>query len=162
MFYTIRLTRKIIMPLVACFLLAACASLNPDYEKPTVLMSSFRTIPAEGALPTFEIGLRIINPNPEPLNLQGVVYSISLQGHELVKGVGKDYAPIEGYSEGGITLVGAANLLKGIQFITSMMQNKSDALEYEFEARLDVGGFYPSLRISENGTFNLDSSHLKQ
>jgi LEA14-like dessication related protein len=35
--------------------------------------------------PAFEIGLRILNPNPQTLNLEGIVYTVSLQGHELVK-----------------------------------------------------------------------------
>lgn len=146
---------KTIISIAACLLLAACASLDPDYEEPTVMMTSFHAVPSEGAMPSFAIGLRIINPNPTPLELQGVVYSISLQGHELVKGVGKGYPPIEGYSEGDITLNASANLLKGIQFIAGMAQNQDKALEYEFEAKLDVGGFYPSLRVAETGTFNL-------
>ena len=146
---------KTIISIAACFLLASCASMDPDYEEPTVVLTSFHAIPSAGAMPAFEVGLRIINPNPEPLKLEGVVYSISLQGHDLVKGVGKGYAPIEGYSEGDITLSASANLLKGIQFIASMAQNQDKQLEYEFQAKLDVGGFFPSLKVSETGTFNL-------
>jgi len=146
---------KTIISIAACLLIAACASLDPDYEKPTVVLTSFHAIPSAGAMPAFEVGLRIINPNPDPLKLEGVVYSISLQGHELVKGVGKGYAPIEGYSEGEITLSASANLLKGIQFIAGMATTREKQLEYEFEAKLDVGGFLPSLRVSETGSFNL-------
>ena len=135
-------------------LLQACATLDPDYEEPSVMMSSFRVMPSEGMLPSFEIGLRIINPNSEPLKLQGVVYSISLRGHELIKGVGKDYPQIDAYSEGTITLNASPNLLKGISFITDMTRNQGEPLEYTFKAKLDVGGLYPSLRISETGTFS--------
>ena len=149
---------KTIISIAACFLLGACASLNPDYEKPTVIMTSFHTIPSEGSLPTFEIGLRIINPNPAPIELQGVVYSISLQGRELVKGVGKDYPIIEGYSQGDVTLSASANLLEGIRFIAGMVKADDRPLEYEFEAKLDVGGFFPSLRVSETGSFNLGNT----
>jgi LEA14-like dessication related protein len=141
--------------IVVFSLLSACTTLNPDYEEPTVMMTAFRAVPAEGAMPGFEVGLRIINPNPTPLDLQGVVYSISLQGHELVKGVGKDYPQIEGYSEGNITLNASANLLRGIQFLAGMAKSPDKQLEYEFEAKLDVGGFLPSLRVSETGMFNL-------
>ena len=142
---------------IACFLLPACATLNPDYEEPSVTMTSFRAIPAEGVMPTFEIGLRIINPNPAPLNLEGVVYSISLQGHELIKGVGKDYPQIEGYSQGDITLIASASLLKGIQFITGVVKNQDEPLTYEFRAKLDLAGLYPSLKISETGSFKLSN-----
>ena len=136
-------------------LLTACASLDPDYEKPTVTLSSFKAIPSEDMIPAFEIGLRIINPNSSDLTLEGIVYTISLQGHDLVKGVGKDYPVIEGYSEGVVTLTGAANLLAGIGFIRDMMGESMDAVEYEFNAKLDLGGFYPSIRIAEQGTLDL-------
>ena len=46
--------------------LAACATLNPDYEQPAVTLNSFRALPSEGMTPAFAIGLRIINLNPAP------------------------------------------------------------------------------------------------
>ena len=154
MIFGFQAARIVILLLATGFLLQSCATLDPDYEEPTVMMSSFRVIPSEGMVPSFEIGLRIINPNPQPLNLQGVVYSISLRDHELIKGVGKDYPPIEGYSEGNITLNASASLLEGVRLITDLTKNQDEPLEYTFKAKLDVGGFYPSLRIEETGTFN--------
>lgn len=136
-------------------LLASCASLDPDYEEPTVTLSSFKAIPAEGMIPAFEIGLRIINPNAQALELVGIVYTISLDGFELVKAVGKDFPVIEGYSEGTVKLTAAANLLTGIRFVTERMQSQEGSMEYEFKAKLDVGGFYPSLRVTEHGDIDL-------
>ena len=52
--------------------------MSPDYEEPTVTLSSFKAIPSEGMVPSFEIGLRIINPNSQALNLDGIVYTVSL------------------------------------------------------------------------------------
>jgi len=136
-------------------LLGACTTLNPGYEQPTVTLSSFNAIPSEGMVPAFEIGLRIINPNSQALNLEGIVYTISLQGHELVKGVGKDFPIIEGYREGLVKLTASANLLAGIRFVGDMMGAEEESLEYEFKAKLDLGGLYPSIRIKESGEFDL-------
>lgn len=147
----LQIIRMTTLFVVLIFLVQACGTLHPDYEKPTVMLSSFRAIPSEGMVPTFEVGLHIINPNPTPLELEGVVYSISLQGHELVKGVGSGYPRIEGYGEGHISLVAGANLLSGISFITDMMQQQTEQFDYEFRAKLDLAGFYPSLRITETG-----------
>jgi hypothetical protein len=143
---------------LAVVLLPSCATLDPDYERPTVTLSSFRALPSEGMVPAFEIGLRIINPNRQALALEGVVYTIAVEGHELVKGVGRDFPVIEGYSEGKITLTASANLLAGIRFIGDMMQSTGESLDYEFEAKLDTGGIWPSLRVSETGTFDLAAS----
>ena len=137
------------LPILILFLvLSACATMSPDYEEPTVTLSSFKAIPSEGMMPAFEIGLRIINPNSQALNLDGIVYTISLEGYELVKGVGKDFPVIEGYSEGTVQLTAAANLLAGVRFVTDMMQNQDqrESFEYEFKAKLDLGGFIPRSR----------------
>lgn len=140
-----------------CLILTlSCASLHPDYEEPTVTLSSFRALPSEGMAPAFEIGLRILNPNRAPLNIEGIVYTISLQGHDLVKGVGKDFPVIEGYSERSVTLQGSANLLAGIRLFGDLMRDSSESLDYGFRARLDLGGIYPSIRIDESGTLRLD------
>jgi hypothetical protein len=144
--------------LLATIFLPACANLAPGYEQPTVTLSSFRAIPFEGMVPAFEVGLRVINPNVTALDLTGVVYTISLQGHELVKGVGRDFNTIEGYSEGELLLTASANLLAGIRFVGDMVNSPEDVLEYEFKAKLDLSGFYPSINIRETGTFSMNGS----
>ena len=136
-------------------LLSSCATLSPNYEEPTVTLSSFRALPSEGMVPAFEIGLRIINPNSQSLNLEGIVYTISLEGYELVKGVGKDFPTIEGYSEAEVKLTASANLLAGIRFVGDMMQERGESVKYEFKAKLDMGGLYPSIKVRESGKINL-------
>jgi LEA14-like dessication related protein len=148
--------RALLVPLT--LLLGSCATLSPGYEEPTVTLSSFRAVPGEGMAPAFEVGLRVINPNAQALALEGVVYTISVQGHELVKGVGSDFPVIEGYSQQDLALTASANLLAGIRFIGDMLQSPADSLEYAFEAKLDLQGFYPSIRVSESGTFALNPS----
>jgi LEA14-like dessication related protein len=138
--------------------LAACATLNPDYEQPTVALTSFRALPSEGMAPTFEIGLRIINPNPDDLVLQGIVYTIALEDREVVKGVGKDFPVIEGYSQEDVTLTAGVDLLGGLQFLADMVRSPNPTLRYEFKARLDLAGMYPSIRVSEGGEFELGTS----
>ena len=155
-FSALRILSKTVLFLLVVLFLQSCATMDPNYEEPTVMLSSFRAVPSDGMVPSFEVGLRIINPNGTPLDLEGVVYSISLQGHELVKGVGKGYPQIEGYSEGNINLTASANLLSGIRLITGMMQQKNEPLEYEFKAKLDLAGFFQSLKISETGTLDFN------
>lgn len=138
--------------------LSGCVSLDPNYEQPTVTLSSFRAIPSEGMVPAFEIGLRIINPNATALDLQGIVYTVSIQGYELVKGVGKDFPSVEGYSEGEVKLTASANLLAGIRMFGDLINAPKDSLQYNFSAKLDLGGLHPSIRVNETGAFNLNGS----
>jgi hypothetical protein len=142
----------------ALLLLQACASMDPDYEQPTVTLSSFRALPSDGGMPTFEIGLHVLNPNSSAFQLQGVVYTVSVQGHDVVKGVGKDFPVLEGYSEQTVKLTATANLLAGIRLVMDLVNAPTEELQYEFEAKLDTGGFGRSIRIRENGAFRMDGT----
>jgi LEA14-like dessication related protein len=149
-----------IFVLVFSFLmLTSCATLDPDYEEPTVTINSFRALPSEGMVPAFEIGLHILNPNSSSFQLDGVVYTVSIQGHDVVKGVGKDFPLIEGYSEQTVKLTATANLFAGMRLIMDLMNSPNKDLEYEFEAKLDTGGFGPSIRVKEKGSFRLDGKN---
>lgn len=142
-------------------ILQACATLDPDYEEPVVTISSFRALPSEGMVPTFEIGLHILNPNSSTFQLDGIVYTVSIQGHDLVKGVGKDFPVIEAYSEQTVKLTATANMFAGIRLVMDLMNSPNKDLEYEFEAKLDTGGFWPSIKVRENGSFRLDGKDRK-
>jgi LEA14-like dessication related protein len=109
-------------------------------------------------LPTFEIGLHIINPNSSPLTLRGVAYTISLEGHELIKGVGNELPVIEAYGQGQFTVTAAADLFAGIGLIRDMMSGQKERFRYEFEAKLDIGAFQPAIRVRDSGEIPLRPS----
>ena len=136
-------------------LLAGCAGLRPGWETPTVTVKSVRAIPSQGMLPEFEIDLHVVNPNREALKLAGVSYTVSLEGHELIKGVGNDLPVIEGYGEGDITLNASADLFAGVGLIRELMSTQKNTLSYEFEAKLDPGALRPSIRVRDSGEVSL-------
>lgn len=153
---------KIIQSLILVgnmLLLTGCAGLNPNYEPPVVNVQSFRALPADGGavagLPTFEVGLQVLNPNPEPLNLEGVFYSISLEGQKLLSGVANDLPEIEGYGEGTVKLTASVSILGGVRLIHQLMTRPQDRVEYEFSARLDPKGFGRTIRVEEFGEISL-------
>lgn len=139
-------------------MLHACAGLRPGYETPTVTVNAFRVLPSQAAVPKFEIGLHVINPNRESLELRGIAYTVSLDDHELLKGVGNDLPIIDGYGEGDFTVTASANLIAGIRFIGDMMTGSKDKLRYDLEAKLDVGGFRPAIRVRDSGQISLQPS----
>jgi LEA14-like dessication related protein len=133
----------------------SCASLQADYDEPVVTVTSFRAVPAEGAALSFEIGLRVVNPNNEALELQGIAYTISLEGHKLITGVGKDLPVVEGYSEETFTLQASASMFQAIQLFSDLMREPKESLQYELETKLDVGTFYPAIRVRKSGEISL-------
>ena len=153
--------RTSIALLLATFLaLSGCAGMSPGYENPTVTVQSFKPIASNDSsgLPRFEIVLNVINPNLEPLELAGVSYTISLDGNDIIKGVGNELPVIEGYGEGTFTLKAGVNLMSGIRLFRSLMAEKSDDLDYRFEAKLDPGAYKRKIRISDSGSIALSGT----
>jgi len=137
--------------------LVGCTGMQPGYETPTVSVQSFRAVPSDAGtgLPSFEIGLHVTNPNLDPLQLAGVSYTISLDGNDVIKGVGNDLPVIEGYGEGTFTVTAAVNVLAGIQLFRSLMNKDDDTFEYAFEAKLDPGAMRRKIRVRDSGSISL-------
>ncbi len=152
-----RFARTCCLYLLAAAILSGCAGLRPGYETPTVTVNAFRTLPSGGALPSFEIGLEVINPNREPLELAGISYTISLDGHDIIKGVGNELPVIEAYGTGQVTVTATANLLAGARLIADLMSSPKDSFDYRFLAKLDPGAFRPTIRVEDSGTLSAGS-----
>ena len=151
--------KKLALILVAAASLSGCAGMESGYETPTVSVQSFRPIASAngGILPTFEISLQVINPNLEPLELAGISYTISLDNHDLIKGVGNDLPVIEGYGEGSFTVTAGVNVIAGFKLFRSLMQKDNDSFDYSFEAKLDPGAYKRKIRISDRGSISLSN-----
>jgi LEA14-like dessication related protein len=152
--------RNLAVLVAAVASLAGCAGMASDYEAPSVSVQSFRPIAAEdgGGLPTFEIVLHVINPNLEPLELAGISYSISLDDHKLIKGVGNNLPVIEGYGEGSFTVTAGFSVLAGIRLFRSLMEKDGDSFDYSFEAKLDPGPYKRKIYIADSGSLSLSGA----
>ena len=153
---------RVIATLVTILALQSCATMNPDYEAPSVSVNSFKTLPTEGGLPNFEIGLRVLNPNATPLELRGMSFAISLDGHQLIKGVGNNLPVIEPYGAGDFTVTASASMLAGVRLISDMISAPKEQFNYELQAKLDVGAFRPAIRIKDAGKISLRSTPTEQ
>ncbi|MFC6671762.1 LEA type 2 family protein [Marinobacterium aestuariivivens] len=135
--------------------LAGCATLQTDFEKPTVSVTSFRALPSDGMVPRFEIGLHVINPNRTALDIEGMTYSVALEGRRLLNGVANDLPVVPAYGEADIRVLTTADLLSGFRLLADLMRTQRDTVSYELNARLDLGRFLPYVDIVESGEVSL-------
>lgn len=141
--------------LAALVALAGCAVLSPGFETPTVAVNSFRVLPSQGSAPRFEIGLHIVNPNRSALKLEGVIYSLSLEGHKVLTGASSDLPVIEAYGEGDVTLSATADLLSTLSLIAGLLNQPQETFVYKLEASLDIGSLRPRIRVQKKGEISL-------
>ena len=141
----------------------SCATLQPGYETPTVSITSFEAIPSQGVIPQFQIGLHIVNPNRSPLNLKGISYTITLEGHKIMTGVSNQLPRIEAYGEGDLVLNASVDLFSSIGFFTDLMRHqKKDEISYSLDAKLDAGSLHPLIRASKKGKISLTQPNQNQ
>jgi len=144
--------------LLACAVISGCAGLEPGFETPTVGLTSFRAVPSDGAAPQFEIGLHIVNPNRTALKLEGIVYSVILNGRKVMTGATSDLPVIGAYSEGDVTLTATVDLLSGISLLASLMKQPQETFAYELDAMLDIGSLRPRIHVREEGEISLEGA----
>ena len=147
--------QKTIM-LLLCYGLIACSSVVPS-EPPKVNLISVVPNSNSGLAPSFDINLRVVNPNKQALNLAGAVYSLSLTGHEVVNGATSELPSVPAYGEATFSLPAQANLMASMQLLGSLLQLKKPELDYQVDVKLDVGSFWPAIRLSEKGQLKLDN-----
>ena len=149
--------------LLTLMMLHGCASVQPNFENPTVTINSFEVLPSSGMLPRFAIGLHVINPNRTPLTLQGLVYTVAIEDHKILTGVANDLPQIDAYGEGDIRVEASVDLIEGLGLLSKLMrQQQSTSVEYSLNARLNVSNLLPDIEISDSGQIDLAAAMRPQ
>ena len=139
--------------LSAC-LVAGCATLRPDFEPPSVSVTSFRPQSSQSFTPRFEIGLRVVNPNSTRLSLRGMSYKIFLNDYQVVEGAANELPVVPAYGEAQFSVIAAVSLMEGMRFVQDMLRNANGQVSYRLQAKLDVGAMIPSIRIEKTGSYS--------
>ena len=143
--------RLFVTLMISVLALTGCAGLAPEMDPPKVTVESVESLPSTGGGPRFKINLRVTNPNKPTLDIAGISYSIKVLDRELISGVTNDVPVIEGYSEETVTLEAGINLFQFVRLLAGLGKSTTDALDYQFSAKIDFNGFIPTQRVEETG-----------
>ena len=144
-------------PLLALFVLAGCASLQRHYEPPEVQLIRIVPLAGAGLEQRFLIGLRVLNPNRDAINVAGMSYHVSLRGQKVLSGVSSQLPRIPGYGTADVELEASTSLLAGARVLLDLMNRPAEPIDYELEARLDVGRWVPPVRLRDSGSISLEA-----
>jgi LEA14-like dessication related protein len=148
-----------LMALLCCIvlILPGCAGKGREFEKPTVGLSSFRMLPSGDATPRFEIGLHIVNPNRSDLDLQGIFYTVSMDGHRVLAGATNNLPTIESYGEGDVLINATVDLMGSVILLSDLLSQPKDQYDVAFDAKLDVGDLFSDIIVHERGVFSFNN-----
>ncbi len=136
--------------------LSGCASMPKDFEEPGVSLVSVKPRAGDNAAPRFDIVLRVTNPNRKPLEIEGMSYRIRLDGTEVIEGAANEFPKIPAYGEAEVTVSARPNLFGGFSLLSGWVTSARDEIEFQFDARVDIGAFYPMIKISKRGVIPLN------
>lgn len=142
-------------PWFVLILLSGCAALQRNHEEPQVHLTRIVPLAGAGLEQRFLIGLRILNPNRDAIDVAGMSYHVSLRGHRVVSGVSSQLPRIPGYGEAEVELEASTDLLAGTRVLLDLMNRPGEPIDYQLEARLDVGRFSLPVRIRDSGSISM-------
>ena len=136
-------------------LLAGCAAIGARIETPDIAVTSLRLVEAGLLEQRFDVRLRVNNPNPVPLPLQGLSYRLLVSGIEIGSGVARPDRRLEAYGETEV----AVSLNTGTLAITDLLsrwrKDRGEAIDYRIEGRVDLGMPAPDLSFAREGSVPL-------
>ena len=127
-------------------------TLRPGFETPSVDVTSFRLLPSNALTPSFEIGMRIVNPNAVKLNLRGMSYTVFLNDLPVVEGAANDLPVVPSYGDAEFKVTATVGLIESMRFVNGMLQNTGGKVAYRLQAKLDIGAMVPAIRIEKTGS----------
>lgn len=144
-----------LLKLGALFILMAtlgCAHLGLNYDKPKVAVNSLRVLEPQGLNQRFHIGLTLSNPNAVALPIEGMSYSLKVNGFELLQGVTNEIPKIAAFDETEIGLEASTDLVGALRFLNDFVGNRDRRqLAYNFEAKIKVAGLGQSFVVAREG-----------
>ncbi len=142
--------------LVAVLVASSCATMQPNFQNPSLQVTSIALLPSEGVQINFDIGLKVSNPNQQALNVIGIAYDLTLDGYKIIEGVGNDIPSIPAYGSEEFRITASTNLMQSFKLLSELLNRPKSELDYALNAKLDIGSTWlPALRLSDVGTINL-------
>ena len=137
-------------------LLGACANLGlEEFDEPTVELLAIEPLAAQGMEARFLLRLRIVNPNPIALDIDGLAYDVSLRDTKVLSGASNEDVRVEAYSEGEARVEVAAGMLASLALLRDLISNPPDAgIPYRLDAKISRRGFGGSMRVRHEGTLD--------
>jgi LEA14-like dessication related protein len=143
-------------PLLALLLalVGACATLGPYQEPPRVSLASIQ--PKEMGLLEQRYGLqiRILNPNDTAIPLEGLSYTLEINGREFAYGVSRQSVSIPAYGEALLDVDVVSNLLNVLRQVQELGGEKRSSLQYRLSGKMNLASRVGSLPFDYQGELN--------
>lgn len=135
-------------------LLTACAGLTVQPEPPRVSLADMRLIDASLFEQRYAMALRVQNPNPFPLRIAGLEYTLQVNGASFAHGVSEAQARIPAYGERVLNVNLVGSLGETLRQLRSLAGGR---IHYALEGGVHLAGRSRRLPFRHSGELDLRS-----
>lgn len=118
---------------------AGCANLaSTVLKKPEVAVSGFRIISANLMSQRFGVMFEVDNPNPVPLPVSRLSYSVDLAGKEFMAGASDKPFRVPANGKEAFEVEVVLNLLESASYLSNILKANNQVLDYKLTGSVDV------------------------
>ena len=134
--------------------LAACSGLGIN-ERPVVTLTNLRMLESDGLSMRFAIDLSITNPGSVSYPVDGLSWSLDLEGSRILTGVSNEIPTLEPFTEVPLSLEASTNLTGMVELFARLMNRQSEEFDYQLRTRLGLAGFRLPITYTDSGSISL-------
>jgi hypothetical protein len=132
----------------------ACASL-PGRDPPQVTIASVESLDGEGLEMRMLVKLRVVNPNDQPIDYDGVYVKLDVQGFTVATGVSDEKGSIPRFGDAVIPVRVSVSIVDVARHALQVFNGEApETLTYHLEGKLN-GPLFGTTRFQSDGSLNL-------
>jgi LEA14-like dessication related protein len=137
--------------MLGMLLLAGCTTLNKYPEPPRVSLVSIQPKDMTLLEQRYGLQLRILNPNESAIPVEGLSYSLQINGHEFAYGVSRQAVSIPPFGEALLDVDVVSNLLSVMQQVQEMGGEQQESLQYRLAGKISLANSVGRLPFDYHG-----------
>jgi LEA14-like dessication related protein len=131
--------------------LVACAGLGRYPESPRVSLVSIQPRSMTMLEQRYGLQLRILNPNETAIPVEGLSYSLEINGREFAYGVSRQAVSIPPFGEALLDVDVVSSLLDVLQQVQGLGEQPPETLSYRLSGKLSLSNSLAQLPFDYRG-----------
>lgn len=145
--------------------LSACSGINTlrkIVEPPKVSLANVKLVSAGLLEQRYRLSLRVQNPNGVAIPINGLDYSVNIQGNEFARGVSASSFTLPANGEDLVEIDVSTNLLDSARQVYAMLKSGERNVDYSLSGNVQVNlPFVKSLPFSRSGQVDLSGLNAR-
>ncbi len=140
-------------------LLGGCAGMRHHIERPRVSLADIQIRGVKALETVFLVQVRIMNPNPDPLDIRGISCDLKIDGRPFATGLSGEHHRIPAYGSALVPVPLYASMVNMVSSVLQAIQGTSagrgpQSMTYSLTGKVRLGGnvFEQTVPFETSGT----------